>query len=39
MQSFDVSLYQLYKDGKIDLDTALENANSSADLEAKINFG
>jgi twitching motility protein PilU len=39
MQSFDVSLYQLYKDGKIDLDTALENADSSADLEAKINFG
>ncbi|UCC15391.1 MAG: PilT/PilU family type 4a pilus ATPase [Gammaproteobacteria bacterium] len=39
MQSFDVSLYQLYKEGKIDLDTALENADSATDLEAKINFG
>jgi twitching motility protein PilU len=39
MQSFDVSLFQLYKDGKIDLDTALQNADSATDLEAKINFG
>jgi twitching motility protein PilU len=39
MQSFDASLYQLYKDGNIDLETALANADSATDLEAKINFG
>ena len=39
MQSFDHSLYQLYLDGKIDLETALSNADSATDLEAKINFG
>jgi len=39
MQSFDYSLYQLYRDGKIDLETALANADSATDLEAKINFG
>ena len=39
MQSFDVSLFQLYKDGQIDLETALANADSATDLEAKINFG
>lgn len=39
MQSFDQSLYNLYKAGTIDLKTALANADSSANLEWKINFG
>jgi twitching motility protein PilU len=39
MQSFDNALYRLYKDGAISLETALTNADSSTDLEAKINFG
>jgi len=39
MQSFDQSLYNLYKDGTIALETALANADSSANLEWKINFG
>ncbi|UCB53976.1 MAG: PilT/PilU family type 4a pilus ATPase [Thiotrichales bacterium] len=39
MQTFDQSLYQLFKNGKIDLKTALANADSSSDLEWRINFG
>ena len=39
MQSFDVSLYQLYLDGKVTLDEAIANADSRTNLEAKINFG
>ena len=39
MQSFDASLYKLYKDGRIDLEHALAYADSSVDLEARINFG
>jgi twitching motility protein PilU len=39
MQSFDNALYRLYQDGVISLDTALADADSSTDLEAKINFG
>ncbi|MES0326812.1 MAG: PilT/PilU family type 4a pilus ATPase [Gammaproteobacteria bacterium] len=39
MQTFDQSLYTLYKGGRIDLKTALANADSSSDLEWKINFG
>ncbi|MGD8977000.1 MAG: PilT/PilU family type 4a pilus ATPase [Gammaproteobacteria bacterium] len=39
MQSFDASLYSLYQQGLVDLETALSNADSSTDLEAKINFG
>jgi len=39
MQTFDQSLYILYKSGRIDLKTALANADSSSDLEWKINFG
>ena len=39
MQTFDQSLYILYKKGRIDLKTALANADSSSDLEWKINFG
>jgi twitching motility protein PilU len=38
-QSFDVALYTLYKSGKVTLDEALSNADSRANLEAKINFG
>ena len=39
MQSFDQALYQLYKAGRIELEEALKNADSRANLEAKINFG
>jgi twitching motility protein PilU len=39
MQTFDQSLYGLYKSGKIDLEEALTNADSRTNLEAKINFG
>jgi twitching motility protein PilU len=39
MKTFDDALYGLYKDGKISLAEALKNADSSNDLEAKINFG
>jgi len=39
MQSFDVSLYQLYLDGKVTLEEAIANADSRTNLEAKINFG
>ncbi|MDH5610928.1 MAG: PilT/PilU family type 4a pilus ATPase [Gammaproteobacteria bacterium] len=39
MQTFDQSLYDLYKKDRIDLKTALANADSSSDLEWKINFG
>jgi len=39
IQSFDVSLRDLYKSGRIELDEALTAADSRANLEAKINFG
>ncbi|MEM7293774.1 MAG: PilT/PilU family type 4a pilus ATPase [Pseudomonadota bacterium] len=39
MQTFDQSLYELYKANKIELETALENADSRGDLEWQINFG
>jgi len=39
MMTFDQSLFELFKSGKIDLKTALANADSSSDLEWKINFG
>jgi len=39
MKTFDQSLLELYKAGKIDLQTALANADSSSELEWKINFG
>lgn len=39
MQTFDKSLYDLYKSNSIDLEEALTNADSRANLEAKINFG
>lgn len=39
MHTFDQALYHLYKHGKIDIKMALANADSSSDLEWKINFG
>jgi twitching motility protein PilU len=39
IQSFDVALRDLYKNGRVDLEEALANADSRANLEAKINFG
>ncbi len=38
-QSFDAALYALYKGGRVMLEEALSNADSRANLEAKINFG
>jgi len=39
MQTFDMSLYNLYKENRITLEEALNNADSRTNLEAKINFG
>jgi len=39
MQTFDQSLYNLFKTGKIDIKTALAHADSRSNLEWKINFG
>ena len=39
MQTFDIALFNLYKDERISLDEALANADSRTNLEAKINFG
>ena len=39
MQTFDVALYNLYKEEKIELEEAFDNADSRTNLEAKINFG
>ena len=39
VQSFDVALLELYKHNRIDLEEALNNVDSRANLEAKINFG
>ena len=39
MQTFDTALYNLYKDGRVSLEEALNNADSKSNLEAKINFG
>jgi twitching motility protein PilU len=39
IQSFDVSLRELFKAGRVELEEALSNADSRANLEAKINFG
>ena len=39
IQSFDVALLKLYKDGRITLEEALSNADSRSNLETKINFG
>ncbi len=39
MQTFDQSLYDLYKSERISLDDALGNADSRGNLEWQINFG
>ena len=39
MTTFDQSLFELFKARKIDLKSALANADSSSNLEWKINFG
>ncbi|NOQ89747.1 MAG: PilT/PilU family type 4a pilus ATPase [Gammaproteobacteria bacterium] len=39
MVTFDQSLFELFKARKIDLKTALANADSSSNLEWRINFG
>ncbi len=39
MKTFDTALYDLYKEGKVTLEEALNNADSRTNLEAKINFG
>ena len=39
MQTFDKALFNLYKEGRIELEQALNNADSRTNLEAKINFG
>ena len=39
IQSFDMALFNLYKAGRVPLEEALANADSRANLEAKINFG
>jgi twitching motility protein PilU len=39
MQTFDMALFNLYSEGLIELDEALNNADSRTNLEAKINFG
>lgn len=36
MQTFDQALYDLYKDGKITLDTALKNADSANNLRLRV---
>ena len=36
MQTFDMHLLELYKDGKISLDEALRNADSANNLRLKI---
>ncbi|MBT8118708.1 MAG: PilT/PilU family type 4a pilus ATPase [Gammaproteobacteria bacterium] len=36
MQTFDMALYQLYKDGKISLEEALKNADAENNLRLKI---
>ncbi len=39
MQTFDVALFNLYKEGRIELEEALNNADSRTNLENKISFG
>ncbi len=39
IQSFDNSLVELYKAGRVTMDDALANADSRTNLEARINFG
>jgi twitching motility protein PilU len=39
IQNYDSALLHLYKDGRIDIEEALNNADSRTNLEARINFG
>ena len=39
MQTFDMALFELFKEERIDLEEALSNADSRTNLEARINFG
>lgn len=39
MQTFDDSLYALYRAGLVELDDALDNADSRSNLESRVNFG
>jgi twitching motility protein PilU len=39
VQSFDVALHSLYTQNRVELEEALANADSRANLETKINFG
>jgi twitching motility protein PilU len=39
MQTFDAALLSLYKEGRIELEEALSNADSRTNLENKISFG
>ncbi len=39
IRSFDAALHELYRQGRVELADALANADSRANLEAKINFG
>lgn len=39
MLTFDNSLFKLWKDGHVEMEEALTNADSRTNLEAKINFG
>ena len=39
MQNFDGALYEIYRQGRIDQQEALANAESRTNLEARINFG
>ncbi|MBL1142142.1 MAG: PilT/PilU family type 4a pilus ATPase [Proteobacteria bacterium] len=39
MQTFDAALFNLYKEGRIELEEALNNADSRTNLENKISFG
>ncbi len=39
LRRFDQALFELYRKGAISMEEALSNADSRANLEAKINFG
>ena len=39
MQSFDGALFEIFRQGRIDQQEALANAESRTNLEARINFG
>lgn len=39
MQTFDAALFDLYKEGRIELEETLNNADSRTNLENKISFG